>query len=239
MTAEVAGERISRWWLDRPPIRTIEQAEDYLRSVQFSQLFGRDGRYPSLREVSRDDECERTPDGWGTDLEAMWGWKDDLPLRGTGWYGNLLGGKPTLVAPALLADLYDHPGDSDDFETLPGLSPAARSVARFLLLEGPTATRQLRQQTCGGSAKALSLARSELGRALLITHYGTDNSRAGWPSCVLELTSRVFPGLAGSDRVDRDRAVAGTFVETMVTATPRELARAFGWPVERAAAALQ
>ena len=64
MTAEVSAERISRWWLNRPPIQTIEQAEEYLDSVQFTQLFGRDGRYPSLREVSRDDDCERTPDGF-------------------------------------------------------------------------------------------------------------------------------------------------------------------------------
>jgi len=238
MTAELSAERISRWWLDRPPIRTVEQAELFLNSVHFTQLFGKDGRYPSLREVSRDDGCERTPDGWGADLEAMWSWKDELPVRGSGWYGKLLAGKPSLLSARLLADLYDHPGEPDDFESVPGLGPASRAVAQYLLVAGPTSTARLRAQTCGGSAAQLTTARTELGRSLLITHHGVEESRSGWPSCVLDLTSRVFGGLGTRSRSDRDHAAAATFLDTMVTATPRELARAFRWPIDRATAAL-
>jgi hypothetical protein len=238
VSGALAPERIRRWWLDRPPIRTVHEAEAYVEDVQFSQLFGSDGRFPSLREVSRDDHCPRTPSGWGADLEAMWTWKDELPVRGKAWYGRLLAGKPSLLAPRLLRDLYDHPGAADDFETVVSLSPAALSVARFILVEGPASTLELRRVACAGSAKSFASAREELGRALLVTHYGTDDRRAGWPSCVLELTARAFGGLGARSRAERDSAAARTFRDTMVTASVRELSRAFGWSAQRASLAL-
>ncbi|MTD15666.1 hypothetical protein GIS00_17165 [Nakamurella sp. YIM 132087] len=236
-TEQLHELRLQRWWLDREPLRTQPQAVAFLADVHFAQLFGTDATFPCLREVSRDDEVERGKSGWGEDLDRMWGWKDDLPLTGDGWYGHLVGGRLSLVSPHLLGLLYDHAGDEDDADSAVGLSETSRRLADFLRRNGPTSTPVLREQVCH-SAADLAKARKELGRALLITHYGVDDSRAGWPSSVLELTARAFPGLGGRPRPERDRAAAAIFLDTMVDCRPRELASGFSWPIDRARAAL-
>lgn len=235
---ELEQARAERWWCDRPPLRTIEEARDYLDNVGFSLLFsGTEARYPSLREASRDDSATRSQSGWGDDFEAMWTWKDELPVRGHAWLGRYLSGKQTLLAPALLADLYEHEGRPDDFRAADDLSPAATRVATHLLNDGPTATR-LARGVLGLSPKAVNKAIAELGRRLLVTNFGIEETGSGWASCVLELTARAFDVPSPGSRRSRDAAAAARFVDTMIVAEPRDLQRAFRWSGDRAATAL-
>jgi hypothetical protein len=235
---ELTDERRERWWQPGPTVRTIDEAREYLDDVHFSLLFGgAQGRYPSLREASRDPSVERLPSGWGADIEAMWTWKDELPVRGQAWLGKYLSGKQTLLSPAMLGDLYDWPGAEDDFESVPDLSPPARRLAGHLLDEGPTSTR-LARAVLGFPPKVIDKAIAELGRRLLVTNFGVE-SGPGWDSCVLELTARAFKVPSAGGRAERDAAAAARFTDTMLQARPIDLRRAFAWPADRATRALQ
>jgi hypothetical protein len=233
---ELETARYERWWLSRPPLRTIDEARAYLHDLGFSLLFGGGARYPSLREASRDESLPRQPSGWADDIEAMWTWKDTLPVLGDAWLGRYLSGKQTLVSTRLLADLYEYAGDEDDAVGAPGLTPGARAVAEMLWREGPTPTRTIRAVT-GLAGKQFDAALAELGRRLLVTNYGVEDG-PGWASCVLELTARVFPVPGPGSRAERDARAAGCFLDTMVRARPIELSRAFGWIPGRAATAM-
>jgi hypothetical protein len=107
----------------------------------------------------------------------------------------------------------------------------------MILLSGPTPTALLREalglDRAGGRPR-FGQAVTELGRALVVTNYGTEDVGGAWPSTVLELTTRAFSVRGPGD----DAAAAAAFVSTMIDAEPRQLARTFGWPVARARAAL-
>jgi hypothetical protein len=111
-------------------------------------------------------------------------------------------------------------------------------VAEILLLSGPTSTPDLREAVAmegkkGQSRFATTIA--ELGRHLVVTHFGVSEQKGGWPAAVLELTARAFdvPGRGSLEK--RRRAAAERFVSTMIMATPEDLAKAFSWPRSHAA----
>ncbi len=117
------------------------------------------------------------------------------PLRGLAWYGRFLRGRPSFLSPSLLADLYPRAGRPEDFEEAK-LSRDAYRIARILLRSGPQPTSALREALAVEGRKggeAFTAALTELGRELVITHLGTEDEGAGWPSAVLELTVRAFP----------------------------------------------
>lgn len=235
---DLAQARLRRWGCDRPPLQDAGAAKEFVEDVGFCVLFGgREARYPSLREASRDDSRPRLPSGWGDDLDAMWTWKDELPVRGEAWLGRYLSGKQTLIAPGMLADLYEYQGDPEDFRATQDLDPAAVRVANHLLHEGPTSTRVIRAVS-GDSAKTIDRAIAELGRRLLVTNYGVEEANSGWASCVLELTSRAFTVPAPGARAERDAAAAARFLDTMIVVRPIDLCRAFKWSRDRSVAAL-
>lgn len=169
---------------------------------------------------------------WGPDSERVWGWKDELPLRGMAWYGKLLTGRASLLSPSLLADLYPRSGRADDFTEAP-LSDDARRIAEMLLLSGPTATGVLRE-ALGLEAKKgqvrFSTAVTELGRNLVVTNYGVEEKQGGWPAAVLELTARVFKVPGRGTPANRQLSATEGFLRTMLAAEPAQLARTFGWP---------
>ncbi|KUO15315.1 AlkZ-related protein [Streptomyces dysideae] len=234
----VVEARRERWWQDGPPLRSLAEAREYIEDVGISLLFGgAAARYPSLREASRDESLPRLPSGWGQDLEAMWTWKDTLPVQGRAWLGRYLSGKQTLLSGQLLADLYEFEGKEDDVLSVVGLSEEAGRLAGLLLDEGPMATRALRDAV-GVTGKRFDQILTELGRRLLITNYGVEEG-PGWASCVIELTARVFSVPSQGSRAERDARAAALFVDTMVEAKPAALCRAFGWSRERAVAALE
>ena len=141
----------------------------------------------------------------------------------------------------LAGQLLSACGEPDDFHQAP-LGEEARRIAETLLASGPLPTAVLRQavglEGRRGSAR-FSAAVVELGRALVCTGFGTEQVGSGWPSVVLELTARAFD-LGGREPHEAGRRlrVARRFLDTMLVASDRELASAFGWPRATAHAAL-
>jgi len=221
-------------WRAGKQIRTLAGAAGFVREVGFALLFP-SGRLdlPSLYEVGRDPTKEG---GWGPDMARVWGWKDQLPAKGLAWGGRFLLGLQCVLAPDLLADLYPGRGEPDDFGAFE-LSPPARETAERLLVEGPLPTAAMRK-ALGLPGSQFAKVQAELGRLLLVTHLGTDDSGPGWPSVVLELTARAFDVPSAGDETARRRRAAARFVATMGPSEAAELARAFGWRRADAQAAL-
>jgi hypothetical protein len=240
---DLQAARAKRWWQTRRPIRSLQRAAAFVDDVGFSLLFpARYVELPSLYSATTERpgatfwEVE-----WGPDAERVWGWKDELPLRGLAWYGKFLAGRASLLSLSLLADLYPRSGDPDDFTEAP-LSDDARRIAEVLLLSGPTATGTLREALAMDGKKGqarFSSALTELGRNLVVTNYGVEDKAGGWPAAVLELTARAFKVPGRGDRVARRRHAVGQYLQTMIQAEPKDLAKAFGWPLPDARECLE
>lgn len=168
--------------------------------------------------------------GHGCALVKVWRWKDELPRRGLAWYGTFLAGRGSFLSPSLLAALYPGAGEVDDHESLP-LSPTAHEIVRPLVA-GPLPSAVLRRLV--GDRNRYQRAVVELHRNLLVTTTGVQESRSGWPSTLIELTCRRFDV---GDRHDPVYA-AGRYLDTMLQATPAEMAGALRWPVAQARARL-
>ncbi|WP_406195352.1 hypothetical protein OG920_08490 [Streptomyces europaeiscabiei] len=231
------AQRISRWRMDQPPLRTADEAASYIADLGFVVLFGdKTASYPSLREAGRDSEAQLLPAGWGEDLELVWTWKDMLPTEQRAWCGRFVAGRQSLLSPYMLDMLYPHAGDPEDFRMV-ALSPTAKQIAQHLLLEGPTSMRLIRE-AFGLDGKVAQRILTELGRSLLITNFGTRQDGPGWPSCVIELTSRAFFPDPAVRRGPSRHEAASAFLDTMVRGTTRELFRAFRWTAKEAASVL-
>lgn len=72
-----------------------------------------------------------------------------------------------------------------------------------------------------------------LQRHLLVTSAGVREQRSGWPAVVLDLTCQRFDVGATDPRYATTR-----FLDTMIDATPAQLARVYQWPTTTARAAL-
>jgi hypothetical protein len=233
---DVETERATRWWQARRPIGSIGRAAAFISDVGFALLFPhRTVPLPSLWAAASDLPVGLSAEDWSPEIQRVWGWKDELPLRRLAWYGRFIRGRPSFLSPALLTDLYARSGQPEDFEEEP-LRDDARRVASVLLRSGPLPSAILRQavnlQGKAGSAR-FSAALTELGRALVVTYFGTEQEGSGWPSAVLELTVRVFDIPPSRDIEEGRRRAATRFLQTMVAARPIDLAFAFGWtPVE-------
>ncbi len=240
--ADLDAARARRWWSSRAKVTRIDRAAAFVEDVGFTLLFPNKGVVlPSLYDVASDRPLFSPAGDWGPDADRVWGWKDELPRRGLAWYGRFVRGRPSLLAPSLLADLYPRRGRPDDFEDA-GLSPPAYRVARILLRSGPQSTAALREALDVEGKKATDAfyrTLTELDRGLVVTHFGIEDEGAGWPVPVLELTSRAFriPARRSQDAA-RLRA-ARRYLDTMLVARPFELGNAFGWGAETARSALE
>jgi hypothetical protein len=240
---DLGARRARRWWQAGRPIRSISRAGAFVADVGFALLFPASGvALPSLYQAASEQPTPLSEVAWGPDEQRVWGWKDELPRAGLAWSGRLLrGGRASFLAPDLLVDCYPRAGEPDDFRQAP-LGEEARRIAETLLDSGPLPTAVLRQavglEGRRGAAR-FAAAVVELGRALVCTSFGTEQVGSGWPSAVLELTTRAFD-LGDRERGDaaRRRRVARRFLDTMLVASARELASAFGWPPAAARAAL-
>ncbi len=222
--------RARRWWRAKRRIAARARAAAFIDDVGFALLFPKNGiALPSLWEVVRDERWSPS-DEWGPDLARLWQWKDELPTKGLAWYGRFLRGQPSFLSIDLLRSLYPRAGTPEDFRD-GGLSPDARRIVEVILLTGPTSAAALRRVTGlegkrGGTR--FSRAVSELGRALVVTHYGVEDTGSGWPSAVLELTARAFPVASRTEHAERRRRAGRRFLKTMIATTPADVARAFG-----------
>ena len=232
-------ERARRWWRTKRRIGSIERAAAFIDDVGFALLFPKRGlAAPSLWEAVSDRPLEALPSDWGLDIQRMWGWKDELPERRLAWYGRFLFGRPSFLSLEMLRLLYPRAGRPDDFRDA-DLGADARRVAEVLLSSGPTASAILRQATgLEGKPRGARYTKAvtELGRALVVTHAGTEDL-GNWPSAVLDLTARRFRiGRRSGNTPDQ---ATERFLHTVVSTRPGELARAFGWTSANARSRLE
>ena len=234
--------RARRWWQSGPPIKRIDRAARFVDDVGFALLFPKANvELPSLWQAASDRPLSEGEGDWGTDMDRVWRWKDELPRRGLAWYGEFVRGRKSFLSRTLLGDLYPRAGAPDDFAEA-AFSPDAHRIARILLLDGPQSTAVLREALdIEGSrgAERFSRAVGELARAHVVTNFGTQDEGTGWPSAVLELTARVFSIPARRDPATCRLNVARAFLDTMVIAQPYHLGNAFHWGAAGARSAFE
>jgi hypothetical protein len=223
LDVELGQARASRWWIRRRRIGSVERAGAFVDDVGFALLFPAPRMVvPSLWEAVADEDAEPFGSGMGPNEQRVWTWKDELPRRGLAWYGAYLGGRGSFLSPELLAMLYPGAGEPDDHEELQ-LSPPAHEIARALAME-PMTSASLRSLI--GDRNKYQRAITELQRHLLVTTAGVQESGSGWPAAVITLTCEQFDVGQGANNTQ----AASRYLDTMLAATPVELARAFRWP---------
>jgi hypothetical protein len=228
-------ERGARWWRTKRRIGSIERAAAFVDDVGFALLFPKAGlAAPSLWEAASDRPAYSLPEDWGPDIQRVWAWKDDLPARRMAWYGRFLHGRPSFLSVEMLRLLYPRAGRADDFREAT-LSADARRIAEILLSSGPMPSGLLRgavrlEGKAGGARYTKAV--TELARALVVTHAGTEDFGKGWPSAVLDLTARRFR--VGRRRKDATEQATQRFLSTVLSTRPGELGRAFGWKTPEA-----
>jgi hypothetical protein len=221
--------RAKRWGYTGRKIVSFDRVSEWIDDVGFALLWPRaKTAAPVLWAIGSEDASVE----WGPDAERMWRWKDELPKRRRAWYGHYLFGRKSFLSLQLLPHLYPREGTADDYKAA-GLSKDAMRVADVIFASGPTSSAALREATNLEGAQ-YSKAVAELGRALVVTHFGVEEQGAGWPSAVLELTSRVFKLKPSQDRA----RAARTFLGTVIECKPNDLARAFNWSAPDARAIL-
>ncbi|MGH9184446.1 MAG: AlkZ-related protein [Acidimicrobiales bacterium] len=235
MDDHLAGLRARRWWITARRVGSIERAASFVSDVGAALLFPTEKiALPSLYEVMAGPDVVPFAE-WGPVEQRIWAWKDELPQRGLAWYGKLVWGRASLLAPDLLALLYPGRGGDDDHRTL-DLSPEAHRLAAALAGGAiPSSGLRVEVGLDGKAGKSrYDRAMGELHRRLLVTSAGVWEGDSGWPSVMVELTSRVFDVGGRHDQT----AAAGRLLDTALEVTPKDLARAFGWPIADARATL-
>ena len=238
MADDLVAARARRWWAGRRKVGRIERAAAFVEDLGFALLFPNKGvALPSLYDVASDRPLFSPAGDWGPDADRVWRWKDELPRRGLAWYGKYLRGRPSLLAPSLLADLYPRRGRPDDFEDA-GLSPAAYRVARILLRSGPQSTAALREALdveAEGVRRLLPDLGERIARSSMHPSAWRTRAAAGRPRCWSSPPApSASPGVGATARL----RAARRYLDTMLVARPYELGNAFGWGADGARAAL-
>ena len=232
-TLLVVADDADRWrargerWLPATAVATIEDAARWISGLGLALLFPAERiEAPSLWEAIAGADSEPFATGMGEPESKLWEWKDELPRQGLAWYGKFLYRRGSLLSPQLLAALYPGRGRPDDHRGCE-LSREAHMIAEALL-SGPLTTAALRQLV--GDRSRYERGVGELQRSLLVTSAGVRSQSSGWPAGVVELTCRLFDVGGGPDV----GVAAARFLEAMVWTTPKELSRAYGWPLAMA-----
>jgi hypothetical protein len=223
--------RARRWWVTGRRVGSVERAAAFVDDVGFALLFPTPRAVaPSLWEAVTGADKEPFATGMGTAEQKVWTWKDELPRLGLAWYGAFVAGRGSFLSPALLSALYPGAGDVDDHESQE-LSPAAHQIAQALA-DGPLPSDQLRALV--GDRNRYQRAVTDLQRHLLVTTAGVQDNPSGWPSALVELSCRRFDIGGSMDHL----FATSCYLDTMLAATPADLAAAFRWPVAKARAGL-
>ena len=242
--AKVSTEYEVRW---PKKVATLAGAARFLDAVGYCLLFPiKNLPLPSLYyAVSRKDN----PD-WDQYARKVWEWKDELPRKRRGLYAKYFKGRGSFLSrdmlPHFLAmhDTAVEPGDYDSLYAAGRIRDDARAVWEALAEHAPLATLELRHackmETTTGNVR-FKRAMLDLQRLLLVVHFGAEQETAAWASGRFELTCRAFPReTSAARRTSKEAAraaIAGKYIEWHPGATPRLLARLFGWSKDEALAA--
>jgi hypothetical protein len=218
-------------WLPTPMVTTIDEAAAFVDGVGFAVLFPAEYvESPSLWEAVAGPDSVPFADGMGPAESQVWTWKDELPKAGLAWYGKFVYKRASLLSPRLLAALYEGDGEPTDHVAF-DLPDAAHRIADALM-GGPLTTAVLREIV--GDRGRYATAIAALQGHLLVTSAGVRAHPTGWPAAIVDLTCRLFEVGDGLNHAYATRR----FLNTMIEATPSQLARTYGWPVGTARAQL-
>lgn len=225
--AEIERIRAHRW--RTAPARRIadeRSALRFIRELGFVLLMPIQGAgLPSIRRAARAD--------W-----SWWDWKQTLPGRKACYYAKILRRRGTFVSwqwlPIFLAALAD-PRPYPRLYRDGLLDRAEKQILDLLADSGPLLTRDIRIAFGPRSKQNTRRVKSilvDLQTRFLITAAGGETS--GWSHHRWELVERWVQAdlLAASRRMTRADARARLterFVESVVAATPADIAWAFGW----------
>jgi hypothetical protein len=211
-------------WLPTPLVTTIDEAAAFVDGVGFAVLFPAERvESPSLWEAVAGPDTVPFAAGMGTAESQVWTWKDELPKAGLAWYGKFVYKRASLLSPRLLTALYEGDGEPTDHVGF-DLPDAAHRIADALM-SGPLPTAALREIV--GDRGRYAPAIAALQRHLLVTSAGVREHPTGWPAAIIELTCRLFEVGGGMNYAYATQR----FLDTMIEATPGQLARTYGWPV--------
>jgi hypothetical protein len=221
------GAARAKLWLASPRLKTLKDAARFIDRVGFAVAYPADNVLaPSLYEGVAGPDAIAWRDGMGKAESLVWEWKDALPEAGLAWSGKLVHKRASVVSPALLALLYPGEGEPTDHRAF-ALMPEAHRIADALT-GGALPTSELREIV--GHKSRYDRAIIQLHQHLLVTSAGVRQQSSGWPVGLVDLTCRLFD-VGG--RFNASRA-ASVYLATVVQATPRDLSRAFGWPLAMA-----
>lgn len=221
------GAARAKLWLPTRRLKSLKDAATFIDRVGFAVAYPADDVLaPSLYEGVAGPDAVAWRDGMGRAEALVWDWKDALPEAGLAWSGKLVHKRASVVSPALLALLYQGDGEPDDHRAF-ALMPEAHRIADALA-GGALPTSELREIV--GHKSRYDRAIVQLHQHLLVTSAGVRQQSAGWPVGLIDLTCRLFD-VGG--RFD-PRAATSAYLATVIEATPRDLSRAFGWPLAMA-----
>jgi hypothetical protein len=137
-------------------------------------------------------------------LERTWVWKDDLHFAQQLYYGKIIAGQPSFLAPDSLPDFIaalagcglEHERDVTRLYFDGRLSGEAKAIYDWLRDHPTQPTRELRRGTrLGDPAKKLATARAlvELQRRFLVCKVDLTGRTRGTYSYVWDLAERFWP----------------------------------------------
>ncbi len=235
---ELRNARRARWRLDGRPVRTPDEAAEFLESVGMCALIpqpdlllpslvgawaGSDERLPAARSAFADER-----------VAAARALAVELLRSRAAYESNLLGENVLLIASSVFPFFYALKGDKNPrAELKPGrrekISPLAADVFAAIQRDGPISKRRLRQALGGEpSEPALDRALGELWSRLRITRV---DYRAGegalWDTLLRWAPETVKEGLQLS-MGEALSALVSRYLEAVVAAEPKQIEVFFG-----------
>jgi len=125
-------------------IKTIEDARDFVKKVKICTVFPSDKvSHTSLYEHVDLPEKQPGESGWGERVEAVWPWKNQLPLEYPNeiYYGKIKGGFAVLMA----MDYLESTHFPSAYKPVSSLNQLAQQIFEKIRIE-PLTTSDLRNE---------------------------------------------------------------------------------------------
>jgi hypothetical protein len=230
-------------------VKTPAEAVRFINAAGYCLLFPiKNLPLPSLYHAVKGAKPPRNL-AWDTEVEKLWGWKDELGRRRRAYYGKYFRGRGTFISLEFLPHFLAMrgsplaPGECNRFYAAGQISDDGRTIWEALAKHGPRATLELRHACKMDSTRGnlrFKRAMLDLQCLLAIVHFGTEQETAAWASGRFELTCRAFPEAVKKAREIAPEtaraAIAAKYLEWHPNAEPARLGRLFGWSKAEAVA---
>lgn len=237
-------------------VRTPEEARVFVEEVGFCHFWPVKGvELPNLFHAIAGRVRPVPMEHDDPDIGKCWGWKDDSLDKRWWYYGKFLRRRATLISLAELPYFYalsENYGSLDDHlqEYADGrMTVEAKMIYEALLEHGPLDAVRLRREVHMSAESAKSRferALVELQVGLKVLPIGIAEAGAWRYAFIYELLPRWLPDIPERAReIGRAEArchILLRYLETVIAATPTQVARLFGWKiweVEQAAGQLE